>query len=249
MITLNLVYPEKSDIKYKVSKFPDGQQQVTIDKETLKTTKFDFMYTYCQISSRLNNFIDLELIICTVKSLRNLGVNEIHLYVPYFLGSRSDRKFEEGSNNYLKHVICPIINSLNLASVTVMDAHSDVLDRQIEIYKLLESKGFAATNIILGVGSFTYQFNTRDSLGYAAKGSWFEADGKGYNIYKDPITDDGTKKSLKGLIQVTSDLEVKTECTWEEEAKGILQTIYEDGEFYNKTTLEEIRNNLKKLTI
>jgi nicotinamide phosphoribosyltransferase len=46
--------------------------------------------------------------------------------------------------------------------------------RQEEIYNRLAQKGFACTNIVLGVGSFTYQFNTRDTLGFAAKGSWFE---------------------------------------------------------------------------
>lgn len=85
---------------------------------------------------------------------------------------------------------------------------------------------------------------------------------KQYNIYKDPITDDGTKKSLKGLLQVTNkcectetsaiecgskckDIYVITECTLEEENEGLLQVIYEDGKFYNQVTLEEIRNRLK----
>ena len=125
MKILNLTNNETSDIKFEVSKFPDGQQQVKI------ITKFNFHpldnQLPIQIKSRLNNFKDLELIICATKSLRALGVKKIHLYTPYFLGSRSDRKFEEGSNNYLKDVICPIINSLQFESVTVIDPHSDVL--------------------------------------------------------------------------------------------------------------------------
>ena len=145
MKTLNLVNQDLSDIKYKISRFPDGQQNITIDP-TLINDRFTLEEGYdgvvvstqqivklyhkpiIQIKSRLNNFLDLELIICATKSLRNLGVKEIHLYTPYFLGSRSDRKFEEGSNNYLKDVICPIINSLNFESVTVLDPHSDVLE-------------------------------------------------------------------------------------------------------------------------
>jgi ribose-phosphate pyrophosphokinase len=138
MKTLNLTNLEKSDIKYRIDKFPDRQQQLVINKlpdeeldidgwgtEYLKNIKTDYPI---KIKSRLNNFLDLELIICATKSLRNLGIKEIHLYTPYFLGSRSDRKFEEGSNNYLKDVICPIINSLNFESVTVLDPHSDVLE-------------------------------------------------------------------------------------------------------------------------
>lgn len=126
------------------------------------------------------------------------------------------------------------------------------LERQIQIYDRLAKKGFAATNIILGVGSFTYQFNTRDTMGFAAKGAWFEVLEQGvltgYNIYKDPVTDDGTKVSLKGFCAVHRNsanvIFVKTECTAEEEEKGLLQKIYENGKFYNQTTLTEVRARL-----
>ncbi len=133
MKTLNLTDLDKSDIKYKISKFPDGQQQVTIDPYD----KIDFSnYTKgVIIKSRLNNFKDLELIICATKSLRELGVKEIHLYTPYFMGARSDRKFEDGSNNYLKHVICPIINSMGYESVTVLDPHSNILEACLNGFK------------------------------------------------------------------------------------------------------------------
>jgi nicotinamide phosphoribosyltransferase len=148
--------------------------------------------------------------------------------------------------------------TINEQGYKVLDPHigaiygdSITLDRQIQIYERLEAKGFAATNIVLGVGSFTYQMNTRDTLGFAAKGAWFEVDENGakvgYDIYKDPVTDDGTKKSLKGLICVTEDHEVLTQCTPEQEAQGILQTIYKDGEFHNQTSLTEIRERLNKL--
>lgn len=34
------------------------------------------------------------------------------------------------------------------------------------------------------------------------------------------------------------------ESTWKEESKGELQTIYEDGKFFNQTTLTKIRNRV-----
>jgi nicotinamide phosphoribosyltransferase len=149
--------------------------------------------------------------------------------------------------------------TVNEQGYKVLDPHigaiygdSITLDRQIEIYERLESKGFASTNIVLGVGSFTYQMNTRDTLGFAAKGAWFEVnengEKKGYDIYKDPVTDDGTKKSLKGLICVTEDHEVLIQCTQEQESQGILQTIYENGKFQNRTSLTEVRNRLNLLS-
>lgn len=144
--------------------------------------------------------------------------------------------------------------TINEQGFKVLDPHigaiygdSINLERQIQIYERLAAKGFAATNIVLGVGSFTYQMNTRDTFGFAAKGAWFEVDGKGYDIYKDPITDDGTKKSLKGLICVTENQEVLTQCSWEQEGQGILQTIFEDGRFYNQLTLTEIRSRLENI--
>lgn len=132
---LNLAYPEKSsvmNIKFTVSKFPDGQQSITINQVFNESDTID-------IYSRLNNFKDLELIICANKALRNLGVRKINLYVPYFLGARSDRKFTEGGVNYLKEVICPIINSQKFKSVTVMDPHSDVLEACIKNFKKIDN--------------------------------------------------------------------------------------------------------------
>lgn len=148
MKVLDLTNLEKSEIKYTISKFPDGQQQVKITSEEKPGIPI-FFFSF-QINARLNNFKDLELIICAIKSLRELGVKNIHLYTPYFLGSRSDRKFEQGSNNYLKDVICPIINSLKFQSVTVLDPHSDVLEACLNNFKKVDNinlVNFAISNI------------------------------------------------------------------------------------------------------
>lgn len=149
MKTLNLIDLSKSDIKYQIQKFPDGQQNVVIlgEIETFRVDEGhpkDYYWekrlipingNYIQIKSRLNNFLDLELIVCAVASLRLCGVKEIHLYVPYILGARSDRKFEIGGNRYIKDVIAPILNSLNFESVTCYDPHSYVLENCINNFE------------------------------------------------------------------------------------------------------------------
>lgn len=137
MIGLNLVYPENSDIQFKHQKFPDGQQNIILNPDDLDNYLEGKWIEYkVQIKSRLNNWLDLELITCAVASLRELEVKEIHLYTPYIMGARSDRKFEEGGgNNYLKDVICPIINSLNFKTVTCIDPHSDVLEACIKGFR------------------------------------------------------------------------------------------------------------------
>lgn len=128
------------------------------------------------------------------------------------------------------------------------------LERQIAIYTRLAAKGFASTNVVLGIGSYTYVMITRDSGGYAAKGAWFEVMENEirsqYNIFKDPITDDGTKKSLKGFqfVSFIEDNYVNESEVNEEKAfsdANELKTIYKDGRFYNQTSLVEIRERLK----
>jgi len=124
MLTLNLINQLKSDIKYEISKFPDGQQSIVL-------TDYNHLDRYSDaisIKTRINSFLDLEILICATQALRTITDRPIALYVPYFLGSRSDRKFVDGGVNYLKQVISPIINSLDFTRVVVLDPHSDVLE-------------------------------------------------------------------------------------------------------------------------
>lgn len=173
--------------------------------------------------------------------------------------------------------------TINEQGYKVLDSHigaiygdSITIDRADEICRRLEVKGFASTNVVLGIGSFTYQFNTRDTFGFAMKATYVEltqmvgmeiiGDGGVYDvpevvgreIFKDPITDDGTKKSATGLLQVVKLMEsdsygklhhngyhLNEKVSWDDEANSELKTVYKDGEFYNKTTLTEVRNRLK----
>jgi len=140
MKILNLVYPEQSDIDYKISRFPDGQQDVTISSKLydlvpgIAVRNLD-KTNVVQIKSHLNTFRDLELIICANAALKRLGIEDIHLYIPYLLGARSDRQFVEGGTSYLVDVVAPIINAQNFKSVTVYDAHSDVAAACINNFK------------------------------------------------------------------------------------------------------------------
>jgi ribose-phosphate pyrophosphokinase len=145
MKILDLVDQEKVgdlNLRYKISKFPDGQQSIKLE--------FIHLEDEVKIISRLNDFKDLEVILCATAALKNIGVKTIHLYTPYFLGARSDRQFEDGSINYLKDVICPIINSQNYETVTIVDAHSDVLEACIHNYRKIDNitlVKFALTDI------------------------------------------------------------------------------------------------------
>lgn len=163
--------------------------------------------------------------------------------------------------------------TVNDQGYKVLDPHigaiygdSITLERAEEICKRLEAKGFASTNIVLGIGSFTYQYNTRDTFGFAMKATYVEithnesngyplSEGEPYvegrEIFKDPITDDGTKKSAKGLLSVginkNGDYYLEDQVSWSGEEASLLQTIFEDGKLYNQTTLTDIRKRLSNL--
>ena len=124
---------------------------------------------------------------------------------------------------------------------------SITLDRCDEILKLLAEKGFASDNVVFGLGSFTFQYNTRDTLGFAMKATYVEVDGKPYSIFKDPKTDNGTKKSARGLLQVVQDgntLKVNQDVTWEQEKQSLLRTVYLDGKITVNETFADIRSRL-----
>ena len=128
---------DESSLKYKISKFPDGQQSITLSGDL--RGNFSFLAEEVTIKSRLSTFTDLEVIICATQALREAGVGKINLYIPYCIGGRSDRKFMEGTSNYIKTVIAPVLNLQNYSSVTVLDPHSDVLEACINNFKKVDN--------------------------------------------------------------------------------------------------------------
>lgn len=89
-------------------------------------------------------------------------------------------------------------------SVGLIYGDSITLARAEAILESLKPKGFASGNLVFGVGSYTYQHVTRDSFGFAVKSTYGEVDGIGREIFKDPVTDTGVKKSARGLLRVAT---------------------------------------------
>lgn len=122
-------------------------------------------------------------------------------------------------------------------------------ERALDIISRLEAKGFASTNVVFGVGSFTYQFNTRDNFSYAMKATSSVKDGNLRELFKDPATDSGTKKSARGRLAVFRDendeLYLVEKATPEQEAKSLLVPVWEDGKFIRTQSFAEVREVLK----
>lgn len=127
-------------------------------------------------------------------------------------------------------------------------------ERARNICQRLADKGFASTNVVFGIGSYTYQYNTRDTFGFAMKSTYAQVNGEERLLYKDPITDGGTKKSLKGLCVVKWDKKEKQFYVVDNlnkkeydnlERDDCMQTVFVDGVINNFTSLTEIRNRLR----
>lgn len=119
-----------------------------------------------------------------------------------------------------------------------------------DIIARLEARGFASQNMVFGVGSFTYQYVTRDSYGFAMKATWVEIDGKGIDIYKTPKTDSGMKNSARGRLAVLADpdgdLHLIERATREEEAMSVLRPTWRDGAFLVREDYPTIRNRARQ---
>lgn len=147
--------------------------------------------------------------------------------------------------------------TINEKGYKVLDSHVGViygdsitLERQKEIYRRLEEKGFAATNLVLGCGSYSLQLRTRDSLGFAMKATWCQVNGEPREIFKQPKTDSGMKNSLKGLIRVSKDMTgtyFAVDCvSKKDEDMGCLEPVFKDGKLMKETSISEIRERLCK---
>jgi nicotinamide phosphoribosyltransferase len=136
----------------------------------------------------------------------------------------------------------------------VLDSHvgliygdSITLQRALSIMQRLMTKDFASCNVVFGIGSFTYNLLTRDNFGWAMKAIYAQVGDESVEIYKDPATDSGTKKSARGLLRVEQEGNkfVLYERQTEEEAEGgALVPVFRDGKLLVTQSLAEIRQRL-----
>ena len=123
-------------------------------------------------------------------------------------------------------------------------------ERAEQILHRLMEKGFASGNVVLGVGSMSYQYHTRDTFGFAVKATHITVDGESVPIFKLP-TGDASKASAKGLLFV-GERNGELSCVdnvhsdVERSPSNLLRTICKDGEWVVQTTLTKIREKLNK---
>jgi nicotinamide phosphoribosyltransferase len=122
-----------------------------------------------------------------------------------------------------------------------------------EICERLAEKGFASTNMVYGIGSFTYQYVTRDTFSFALKSTDAVINGEEIQIWKDPVTDPGAvKKSLRGRVVVREEadgnLVVVDHLSHAEQEElsniDMLKPIFLNGQLLNEQNLTDIRKRL-----
>jgi nicotinamide phosphoribosyltransferase len=122
-------------------------------------------------------------------------------------------------------------------------------ERADAITSNLMRQGFAATAVTFGYGSFTYQYQTRDTFKMAMKATWVQINGKGYDIQKDPITDDGTKKSAAGRLAVRRMMDSRPylieHANPDQESNQALELVYENGKMLRQSSFADVRDELR----
>jgi len=131
-------------------------------------------------------------------------------------------------------------------------------DRIQQIKARLLAKGFAL-DMVFGIGSFTYQYQTRDTFAQAMKATYARIDDEEFMLEKSPVTDTGMKKSATGmpqLFQTPSGIEMRDGFTMEQwenatfngsfgnEFKPLLLPVWRNGEFIRRETLAGIRTRV-----
>jgi len=157
--------------------------------------------------------------------------------------------------------------NVNSKGFKVLDPHigaiygdSITFERAEAICQGLKAKDFATTNIVLGIGSYNYQYVTRDTFGFAMKATWACVADKGMDLFKDPVTDSGSKRSAKGRLAVVQGppsqpgycdgpLVLINSATAEDEARSLYRPVWENSKFVKRHTFREIavRVGLRKI--
>lgn len=130
--------------------------------------------------------------------------------------------------------------------IGIIYGDSITIQRQNDILERMAQMGFASANVVLGVGSYTYNYSTRDTFGSAVKATATQVNGEFIEIFKDPATG-ASKKSAKGLLRVEKidgNYKLFDQQTKDEETHGELKVVFENGVLYNQQSLQDIRNQV-----
>lgn len=150
-------------------------------------------------------------------------------------------------DEYFGHTVTSTGHKLVNGNVGCIYGDAITYDRGQAICRGLAANGYASTNMVFGVGSFTYTFVTRDTYGFAMKATWAKVNGEGRDLFKKPITDTGEKFSATGRLAVVRNngvLTVIERATPEQEAVSLLEPVWKNGKFLRTQSFADVRRML-----
>jgi nicotinamide phosphoribosyltransferase len=117
-----------------------------------------------------------------------------------------------------------------------------------QILEMLQSHQWSADNVSFGMGGALLQKLNRDTQKFAFKCSYVEVDGRGRDVFKDPITDKGkiSKKGKLKLVKLQNDrYETVPDSIKNNELPDELVEVFSNGKLLKEYTLNEIRERAK----
>jgi nicotinamide phosphoribosyltransferase len=228
--------------------YPDGMFSVVVDswdfwkviREYLPILKETIMGREGKVIIRPDSGIPEDILCGTVRTLEGATTPEerglIQCLWDIFGGTVNDQGYK---------VLDGHIGAIYGDSITT--------ERAEEILERLKDKGFAYNNIVFGVGSYSFQYQTRDTLGFAMKSTYAVINGVEKLLCKNPKTDTG-KRSQRGRVCVYEEggrtkyedgLYAKD---LEKREKNLLETVFFNGALMREQSLKEIRERLKSYT-
>lgn len=128
MKTINLIDVVKSNVKWSISRFPDGEIQITLEDFSRK----DEYDVKCRITNTEELFILMQ--VCDI-----LKRHDVRFYITiyYLMGMRMDRVMDFNRPFTLK-IITNILNNLGASTIDIFECHSertlDLIEKGYEMY-------------------------------------------------------------------------------------------------------------------
>jgi nicotinamide phosphoribosyltransferase len=173
-------------------------------------------------------------------------------YICNTTGERLTLEEVKGSIQILWEIFGGTTNELGFkelhSHIGLIYGDSITFERAKDILERLKKMGFSSKSVVFGIGSYTLNYVSRDTLGMAIKATAAVVDGKSLMLFKDPKTDNGVKKSAKGFIKVFKEgdeyVMVDQLETLPDAKEGELKVVFKDGVLTQDVTFTEIKKNI-----
>ncbi len=146
MKVLNLINPNNGDISFFISKFPDGEINITLGELDHKNE----LLVKCRITSAEELFILQQ--VCDI--LRRHGII-FNIYIYYLMSARMDRVMDF-NRPYSLSIVCDVLDNLGASDIFVYECHSDVIYNLIKKTRI-HGLRIPDTNLVKIVGKNKHQ--------------------------------------------------------------------------------------------